>query len=867
MSLPNYLAQIKSSGIYRFVWDKSEIAGIPAQTLRLVVGYSEKGPFNTPVYITSATEFKSVYGDISKKLEKRGIFFHRLALQCLEKSPIIVLNLKKFQNETVQASSFNVSDTVIKQIETLVENIYDTTRFWKLDPENILSATAAGDNSTDEYKDKKYISISATDSKEGSCSIFMRGYKPNGYDVTINSWYSAQGEEVPDYFAVEKTEDGNTKTYNYSSLLVSDFWAEVFVFRGEFTPSICAAAPLNQYFDIDGEEVKLKPYVLNAFGEKIDTLTALANDESSNFVNSYNGCLLPYFKNQLGAYASLDLAFNIDNGIHKMMMNLNSDLLFDGTLTIDKLVTTGWTDKYAFGFELDKTEQTCTLENGEIKYSEYNGVYEPDFIKYNLSSDNLIIIDTEANNTETVYTFAEYTEKTLEDATLKVAWFTNEEDETGIYVYENEIYTDSTNGLEISDNLKIKTQIKFDTLGITAGNRIIVDDNFYTISKVDDYEIVAIDFEGNEKPVKIIDEFKLCNHSASITNTNLKPIYFEGYTFAASKPDGTDDYSKLKWQQNILSVLTEYKGIRTALTNRIDLDYRYIVDTFEGLVETELHKELALIAKEKDNAIALLNFPAMKTFKNCQYTSFTDSQNRLQTKYIAEGGNKQKAPGVLFALVSEINGASYASYNTPLIFSDGTVKTIVPAAGLVSNDFMNKYETRQPYYIVAGPTYGRIKATGLVGPEYNFTRADLDILEPMGVNATVYVPRLGTYINSNQTAKQNPVTALSKLNVRELVIYLQDEIEALLQDYQWEFNTQYLRDLVKAKADTICERVKNNGGLYNYLNVCDESNNTDDVINNEMFVLSTSIEPGMGCGKMVHELTIYKKGGMSSIIK
>ncbi len=829
MSLPNYLAQIKSSGIYRFVWDKSEIAGIPAQTLRLVVGYSEKGPFNTPVYITSATEFKSVYGDISKKLEKRGIFFHRLALQCLEKSPIIVLNLKKFgtdvnKPEEVDAVSFNVSDTpeastlateVIIPEGVEVEKIYDTTRFWKLDPEKILSATG---------EEGKYISISATDSKEGSCSIFMRGYKPNGYDVTINSWYSAQGEEVPDYFAVEKTEDGITKTYNYSSLLVSDFWAEVFVFRGEFTPSICAAAPLNQYFNIDGEEVKLKPYVLNAFGEKIDTLTALANDESSNFVNSYNGCLLPYFKNQLGAYASLDLAFNIDNGVHKMMMNLNSDLLFDGTLTIDKLVTTGWTDEYAFGFELDKTEQVCSInqESLDIEYSDYSGVYEPTFIKYALNALATPDLD--------------------------------EEQQTKI------------------------DKIDFNTLGITVGNRILYPvsgDNSYTIDDIctvtkiseNKKEITAVNCSGTEYTFGIAESFILCNYSASITNTNLKPIYFEGYTFAASKPEGTDDYSKLKWQQNILSVLTEYQGIRTALTNRIDLDYRYIVDTFEGLVETELHKELALIAKEKDNAIALLNFPAMKTFKNCQYTSFTDSQNRLQTKYIAEGGNKQKAPGVLFALVSEINGASYASYNTPLIFSDGTVKTIVPAAGLVSNDFMDKYETRQPYYIVAGPTYGRIKATGLVGPEYNFTRADLDILEPMGVNATVYVPRLGTYINSNQTAKQNPVTALSKLNVRELVIYLQDEIEALLQDYQWEFNTQYLRDLVKAKADTICERVKNNGGLYNYLNVCDESNNTDDVINNEMFVLSTSIEPGMGCGKMVHELTIYKKGQMSSIIK
>ena len=70
MALPNYLAQIKSSGIYRFVWDKSEIAGNPAETLRLVVGYSEKGPFNTPVYIESEQQFRAIYGNISKKLER-----------------------------------------------------------------------------------------------------------------------------------------------------------------------------------------------------------------------------------------------------------------------------------------------------------------------------------------------------------------------------------------------------------------------------------------------------------------------------------------------------------------------------------------------------------------------------------------------------------------------------------------------------------------------------------------------------------------------------------------------------------------------------------------------------------------------------
>lgn len=99
MSLPNYLAKIKSAGIYRFVWDKSTAPIEAADTLRLVVGYSEKGPFNTPVYIDNTADFIKIFGNINKKLEKRGVYFHRLALQSLGAGPILALNLKKFSGE------------------------------------------------------------------------------------------------------------------------------------------------------------------------------------------------------------------------------------------------------------------------------------------------------------------------------------------------------------------------------------------------------------------------------------------------------------------------------------------------------------------------------------------------------------------------------------------------------------------------------------------------------------------------------------------------------------------------------------------------------------------------------------------------
>jgi hypothetical protein len=812
MALPNYLAQIKSSGIYRFVWDKSEIAGVPAEILRLVVGYSEKGPFNTPVYISSKAEFKSIFGDVSKKLEKRGVFFHRMALQCLDKGPIIALNLKKFKDEKVEATSFDVSTAEIKTEDVSVENIYDTTRFWKLDPEAILPATGETD---------KYISLTSADSIETSCSVFMRGYKPTGYDVTVANWYASIGEDVPDYFYGPNGENWA------SSLLVSDFFAEMYVFRGEFTKALCAAEPLNRYFVIgeDGNP-SLKPYIEDSFENKLDTLSALAADESSNFINVYTGCLLPYFKNQSGAYISLDLLFNGDNSKHNMMMNLNSDLLFGGDITIDTLVTNGWLDNATFGTSLSKKTKEIVTPKTYTTGTDDEG--------------NTIVTKYELSVTYPADSDTNYVKPSLFEADF----------------------------IEYVGSASLP--LCYDLLGFVKGDRVLYNDKIWTVTNVAQDALDIVSPKGEEYTFNNQESTVVkCNHFASVTNTNVKPIYFEGYTYDYTGPKAgvARDKGKLDWHKYLLSALTEYEGIRTGLTSRKDIDYRYIVDTFEGLVAAELHSELSLIAKEKDNAVAFLNFPSMKTFKTCTYANFTDDKGKLQIKYIKEGANKSKAPSVLFSLASEVNGASFASYNTPVVFSDGTVKTEVPSAALVSNDFMDKYLTREPYYVVAGPKFGRIIATGMIGPDYNFTRKDLDILEPMGVNCMIYVPRIGTYIGSNQTAKQNPVSALSSLNVRELVIYLQDQIEALLQDYQWEFNTPYLRDLIKAKADTICERVKNNGGIYEYLNVCDASNNTDDVIDNEMFVLSTSIEPGRGAGKMVHELTIYRKGGMQSLIK
>ena len=335
---------------------------------------------------------------------------------------------------------------------------------------------------------------------------------------------------------------------------------------------------------------------------------------------------------------------------------------------------------------------------------------------------------------------------------------------------------------------------------------------------------------------------------------------------ANPKPASTSMYDKQKWQDFILSTLTDYKGIRTGLLNKADLDYRYVIDTFETYVTAGAKNILSFLCREKQSAFAILNFPSVRTFVKCPYTSFTDAKGIFNVEYVVKGYNPKKSHTIGFSLPSDSEGASFCAFYTPLKFTDGYIDSLVPSAALVSNLFIEKYRSRQPYYIVAGPNYGAISASGMTGPDYNYSREELNVIEPYGVNCMVYRPGFGTFINANQTAKQTPKSALSSVNVRELVIYLQDEIEKLLQSYQWEFNNQTVRNKIKDKADVICARIQHNGGIQDFVNIMDESNNTPEIIDNEMAVLSTHIEPGRGMGKMVHELTLYRTGQMRAAI-
>ena len=167
---------------------------------------------------------------------------------------------------------------------------------------------------------------------------------------------------------------------------------------------------------------------------------------------------------------------------------------------------------------------------------------------------------------------------------------------------------------------------------------------------------------------KMLDDSPLSNSNyISLKNVKSNPfeIYLEGYTYETLNDKTAKKRMTGKVLQDEIFKVLNYKGIRTALTNRVDIEYHYLVDTFESYLEKGCKSRLISLAKEKDNTFAILNFPKMSAF-------VSDPSYRNETTGVFD--IKKVADKIKFDLPSEVNGASWGGFFTQLTFSDGTLK-------------------------------------------------------------------------------------------------------------------------------------------------------------------------------------------------
>lgn len=399
------------------------------------------------------------------------------------------------------------------------------------------------------------------------------------------------------------------------------------------------------------------------------------------------------------------------------------------------------------------------------------------------------------------------------------------------------------------------TKTKFDPrTGETRYTRIlsVKEDSTTQIVTVKTLDPVYFGTSNNE-----IERYKSVQNFVS----NYNVYGLDGFTMReAQLPNGT----ALR-QNEIMNVLTN-TNLYSALADREAIIFRYIVDTFDGLIEPNTKNILSSLCRERKFAFAILNAPSVKQFEDSTNPLFKlNARADFDPRYIATGGNQDFNPSNTFSLPSANQGSDYCGFFHPyLVLREGPSTRLVPPAPYVSNNFMAKYRADKPYSIIAGPRRGVVSGNNVVGVEYIYDRKGLDSVEPFGLNVTVPSRGFGNVINANQSAQQNIKSALSSIHVRELLIYIEETIEQILKNYRWEFNTVQTRLEIKTLVDGFLSQILNDGGLYEYTTVMNTINNTNEVIDNDMGIIDIAVEPVRGLGRLVQRVTILRTGAIAA---
>ena len=149
-------------------------------------------------------------------------------------------------------------------------------------------------------------------------------------------------------------------------------------------------------------------------------------------------------------------------------------------------------------------------------------------------------------------------------------------------------------------------------------------------------------------------------------------------------------------------------------------------------------------------------------------------------------------------------------------------------------------QTNDPWWSPAGFNRGAIKNS--VKLLYSPNQTDRDTLYKNGINPVVSFPGQGVVLYCDKTLLAKP-SAFDRINVRRLFIVLEKAIATAAKFQLFEFNDVFTRAQFKSLVEPFLRDVRGRRGIFDFRVVCDETNNTGEVIDRNEFVADIYIKP------------------------
>ena len=204
---------------------------------------------------------------------------------------------------------------------------------------------------------------------------------------------------------------------------------------------------------------------------------------------------------------------------------------------------------------------------------------------------------------------------------------------------------------------------------------------------------------------------------------------------------------------------------------------------------------------------------------------------------------------------NDLGAASYDEYLAmyyPWGFSSDNFgnNVVIPPSHMVLRTIALNDQVAYPWFAPAGVRRGGVTnatAVGYVSSEGEFKSVALntgqrDTLYSVEINPITFLTGSGLVVYGQKTRAKGS-SALDRVNVARLVCYLRRQLNAMAKPYIFEPNDKITRDQVKSAAESIMLELVGQRALYDYVVVCDTSNNTPSRIDRNELWVDIAIEP------------------------
>lgn len=243
--------------------------------------------------------------------------------------------------------------------------------------------------------------------------------------------------------------------------------------------------------------------------------------------------------------------------------------------------------------------------------------------------------------------------------------------------------------------------------------------------------------------------------------------------------------------------------------------------------------DMIAIAAARKDCMAVISPPV----------EFTTNPAGQSATDVNGGAVTATAVNLVTAFADYLTSSSYATIDSGALkvydkYNDAFID--IPSSGHVAGLMANTDAVADAWFSPAGFNRGQIR--GVTRVAFNPKKAERDTLYKARVNPIVSFPGEGTVLFGDKTLLSRP-SAFDRINVRRLFMVLEKAVATASKFQLFEFNDEFTRAQFRNLVEPFLREVKGRRGITDFKVVCDETNNTAQVIDANEFVCDIYIKP------------------------